>query len=66
MKTSSAYAAVVLGLTWLAGNAGHETGDYLTMPASTAGCSWTRPAHKGLQVPVGATVTALLAARRSR
>lgn len=29
MASGSVYAAVVFGLTWLAGNAGHETGDFL-------------------------------------
>jgi|GEM_PF-4986368 len=29
MNTATVYRAAVLGLTWLAGAAGHETGDYL-------------------------------------
>lgn len=29
MNTTTVYRVAVLGLTWLAGSAGHETGDYL-------------------------------------
>jgi hypothetical protein len=36
MNTAPLYRATVLGLTWLAGSAGHETGDYLVQLDSDA------------------------------
>lgn len=36
MNTATLYRATVLGLTWLAGSAGHETGDYLVQLNSDA------------------------------